>query len=471
MTSGKKKSLWKQIASLYPASSEEASQGKNLYQQYLSQGYISSLSPQEALSMPLAVTADFYRRFSGKVLTESPFKRKLDAKWLTGTSLCLLELTGKLPLLNRALILATLPASGVVIPSIFKTQESSSLVMDFSTISQDLLVSLPSFSDRDQLQAFVDSAHLLQKAVGIEISPAISSSSPLRVRAEGYKPLEALGKSALFPQSPSSEKLFKTLFQHISAQLQIDFAYFVDLHTPRLKALAAQSVAQTRRALARPYLSSMAAVPFKDLGKENQITVSSAFSAGMLRSLDLGEEAVTVLKVSKEVEKGCSKDRRQSRALSIPVPPRSEDLKFLPLVRQALWEHFLGAGKGHLVRVFSAEDWAQLSSPNQTLMRNLDILHSRYKKQIEKSSVSRIKKTDWGVYWQIESGSLTIFPILREDDEVDEVEISLLDKLSTERRVATLTSPYTLKGQSLAVFALETFKIRLKDSITFFTLE
>ena len=148
-----------------------------LLDEYLTKGYVHR-TVTEMLHLPNGTITYFYRGLAEKRRPESPVRQFPNSAWMVDADFCFVNIraTGLGDLfgnfIQAAKMLPAIRANAIHVGP-FTDYDFNTIyaVRSVRSISPDLMDPHSSLSGTDQLQAFVQAAHLLGKAVGFDIEP------------------------------------------------------------------------------------------------------------------------------------------------------------------------------------------------------------------------------------------------------------------------------------------------------------
>jgi hypothetical protein len=177
---------WVTMAERCPPSPQEAETGQRLLDEALARGYLPHTC-LEMLRLPDGAILHFYRLLAEQRPVESPFRCRPDSGWMADADFCFiniratgLEQAPGTPI-QAAKLLPALRANAIHLGP-FTTYDFHVIyaVRSIETIAPiivDPRLAAAGFSAEDQMQALVDAAHLLGKAVGFDLEPHTSQFS------------------------------------------------------------------------------------------------------------------------------------------------------------------------------------------------------------------------------------------------------------------------------------------------------
>ncbi|NNM67799.1 MAG: hypothetical protein HKM06_07305 [Spirochaetales bacterium] len=174
-------SIWNQIVDLFNPSSDQIRQGESLARDYQAKGYLA-LTQKTLLSLPDSVIAVFYKTLAGGKVPVSPVSDLPDSGWLASSSACFVNVraTGLREGEFGNFIQASklLPAMRVraIHLAPFTEYEFGTIyaVRSLKTIAPQVVhtaLAQAGLRPARQLDAFIQAAHVLGKAVGFDIEP------------------------------------------------------------------------------------------------------------------------------------------------------------------------------------------------------------------------------------------------------------------------------------------------------------
>ena len=168
------KNIWMELPNPTP---DEERDGSALLNEFLSKGYVHR-TVAEMLRLPNGTITHFYRKLAENHPLESPFKQYSNSNWMVDADFCFVNIraTGVDDqfgnFIQASKMLPAIRASAIHIGP-FTDYDFTNIyaVRSVKTISPHVLDPHSPISATDQLQAFVQAAHLLHKAVGYDIEP------------------------------------------------------------------------------------------------------------------------------------------------------------------------------------------------------------------------------------------------------------------------------------------------------------
>ena len=241
--------LWSTLATLHPPSTEERQAGERLLAEYLVRGCLP-YTCRELLSFSDGVFTHFYHRLGELRPALSPVADRPDSGWMAQADFCFINIRatglGEAPgkLLHAAKLLPGLRASAIHLGP-FTSYDFGVIyaVRSVRTISPaivDEALSALGFSAEAQMQAFVDAAHLLGKAVGFDIEPHMAQFS-----------IPAVEQPHLFRWLKLDAGIEDAGIQNAERRLADDLTYAVLLSEPHQARICAEVRRRVRQALER----------------------------------------------------------------------------------------------------------------------------------------------------------------------------------------------------------------------------
>ena len=169
-------------------------QAQELYEEYLLNGYLNK-TLHEMLQIKDEVIIRFYNLISEKSTIESPVKNSAASRWMTTSDFCFVNVraTGLNNehgnFIQAAKILPCIRAESIHLGP-FTNYEFGVIYAVSSLISIDsrLIHNGIKLTPDDQLKAFVQAVHLLNKTIGFDIEPHVSQfSTPVLIQPELFR--------------------------------------------------------------------------------------------------------------------------------------------------------------------------------------------------------------------------------------------------------------------------------------------
>jgi hypothetical protein len=167
--------MWHKLADPTP---EERAQAEELARLYRQDGYLRQ-TPTRLAELPDGVITHFYRELATTRKTSSPMQEYSDSRWMAEADFCFINV--------RATGVGTTPGNFIqaakLLPGIrcnaihlgpFTDYEFGTIygVRSLHTIAP--VLARPDLSEEEQLQAFVEAAHMLGMAVGFDLEPHVT---------------------------------------------------------------------------------------------------------------------------------------------------------------------------------------------------------------------------------------------------------------------------------------------------------
>lgn len=175
---------WKELGKKVPAAKEERDLGRRLFHEYREKGYLS-LTNRELSELPLEVIIDFFNRQTAVHGTSSPAGRKRHSRWMEGNSYCFFNIRGggkgrqTGDLVRSAMLLTLLRVEAVHLAPVMAIDgENLNSLHSHSILNADLVNSRAEglgFTGDEQLAGFIEGAHSLNMAVGMDLPLTLSA--------------------------------------------------------------------------------------------------------------------------------------------------------------------------------------------------------------------------------------------------------------------------------------------------------
>jgi hypothetical protein len=172
-------SLWKKVNHLLEPQDIHKEEAQGLLKEYESKGCLKRLNRQ-LLEYPLTVTANFFYRLSLLHSNKSPIYRKRDSRWIAQKDITRINLKAaytpglKANFLQSAMLLPALRTGAVQLDPFTESEHDSAIrLLSHSKIDKSLIIpelEELGFSGEQQLECFIQAAHLCGMVVGLDLS-------------------------------------------------------------------------------------------------------------------------------------------------------------------------------------------------------------------------------------------------------------------------------------------------------------
>jgi len=218
-------SLWKQVHRKLQITPDEKEQGQRLLKEYENRGYLKHLN-RELIDLPPAVICDFFYRLSLLHSCRSPVYRKRSSHWLSQMDITSFQIhaasasLGPGNFLKASMMLPALRTQAVQLAPFTESEtEHPGRLLSHSRISTRLkhpFLNELGFSAEQQLQLFVEAAHLCGLTLGFDLSYQLSrDSEALYRRPEMFRWIE-LDRTQMY--IPRDHQSYSHMLDHKNQQ-------------------------------------------------------------------------------------------------------------------------------------------------------------------------------------------------------------------------------------------------------------